>query len=283
MVLTVQKAKELMKAQDMDVQTIDWASYSDDEPLEDYLKREYELVLTTLEEEAGSMKALFEEEKIKRQAFKDNELDAFIKPNNFLIIGKKGSAKTSLGFKFLEEIKSLSKKKAYIFDYPAPELLSKLPFRVTNLTSIKQLFNLTDSVCLIDEAHRYFDVLNKSVNEDLKLLLSGSRQNNCSFIFITHNSYFITRGLFSYIDIRIIKEVNEGHWEMERPHMNKLYRDTNIYGKEWFFIDSDFWRGREHFVKPDWFTDEFSNAYKVQGIAAKESFFERVRRIAGFP
>lgn len=210
-----------------------------------------------------------------------NEREAhkvFTEPCNFLIIGKKGSAKSSLGFKFLQENYN-NGKKAYTFNFPKPELLDNLPFKVQNLNTLKQLYNLTDSVCLIDEAHRYFDVLNKTVNEDLKRLLAESRQNNNSFIFITHNSYFITRGLFSYIDVRIIKEVNEGHWDMERPHMKQLYSDTFISGKEWFFIDSDFWRGKERFDKPDWFTEELSTVYRNEKIE-KEDFFSKVRRVA---
>ena len=261
--------------------TIDLHSYSEDIPFKEWVFNEYGLVLRTMPENIELSRCEQEKEESLSTDFKADDENLIVTlPLNFLIIGKKGSAKTTLGFKFLEEIKRLGKRRAYVFKYPKPELLAKLPFKARNLYSLKQLFNLTDSVVLIDEAHKYFDVLNKQVNEDLKKLLASSRQNNNSFIFITHNSYFITRGLFSYIDVRIIKEVNEGHWDMERPHMNKLYSDTNISGAQWFFIDSDFWRGREHFCKPDWFTDEFSNAYKVQNNATKLSFFDRLRSLA---
>ena len=275
----IEKYKELCINEGIDIQAIDWDSWSNDISLHDYLRNEYGISLVALPEQIEDVKALIEEEKIKKGSYKENELDAFLKPNNFLIIGKKGSGKTALGFKFLSEINQISNKKAFVFDFPKPELLLKLPFHVENITTLKQLYNLTDSVCLIDEAHKYFDVLNKAVNEDLKVLLAASRQNNNCFIFITHNSYFITRGLFSYIDVRIIKEVNEGHWDMDRPHMKKLYENTNISGQEWFFIDSDFWRGREHFKLPVWFTSEFSNSYKLEN-ATKEDFFKRVRQLA---
>src|SRR3989344_601974 len=116
-------------------------------------------------------------------------------------------------------------------------MTKKLPFEVINLTEMKQLRNITDGIVLIDEAHRYFSVLDKRVNVDLQEILANSRQNNAGFIFITHNSYFITRGLFSYIDVRIIKEVPEGHWDTERTHMRALYRTTSVIGNEWFYLD----------------------------------------------
>jgi len=191
-----------------------------------------------------------------------DDFKVFSDPANFLIIGKKGSGKTALGFKFLEDISIF--REAYVFRFPKPELLDKLPFVVKNITTLKQLYNLTDSCCLIDEAHRYFDVLNKSVNEELKELLANSRQNNCSFIFVTHNSYFITRGIFSYVDVRIIKEVNEGHWDTDRPHMKKLYSKVKIDKAKDYFIDSDFIRGIKQFQLMTWFDDDFTLAYKNQ-------------------
>ena len=190
------------------------------------------------------------------------EFKIYSEPNNFLIIGKKGSGKTALGFKLLEDISIF--RNAYVFRFPKPELLKKLPFKCENITSMKELKNLTDGVCLIDEAHRYFNVLNKSVNEELKDILSNSRQNNTSFIFVTHNSYFITRGLFSYIDVRIIKEVNEGHWEIDRPHMKKLYSKIDINNPKDYFIDSDYMRGRKRFELMEWYDEKFTTAYRIQ-------------------
>ena len=206
-----------------------------------------------------------------------DEFKIYSEPNNFLVIGKKGSGKTALGFKLLEDISLF--RKTYFFRFPKPELLKKLPFECENITSMKQLQNLTDGVCLIDEAHRYFDVLNKSVNEELKEILANSRQNNMSFIFVAHNSYFITRGLFSYIDIRIIKEVNEGHWETDRPHMKKLYSKINIDKPEDYFIDGDYMRGKKRFKLMDWYDEVFTTAYRNQNTET-DNPSERLREFA---
>lgn len=197
----------------------------------------------------------------------------FKDPNNFLIIGKKGSGKTCLGWNILERCGFFGRK-LYVFKFPNVDLLGSLPFEVENLVSFKQVFNLKNGVCIIDEAHKYFDVLNKSINVELRDLLACSRQNNMSFIFITHNSYFINRGLFSYIDVRIIKEVNEAHWDCERLHMKKLYERSNVVGVDSFFIDSDIFKGKERFNKPAWFNDAFSNVYA--NVNYDISFFDKI-------
>lgn len=190
---------------------------------------------------------------------------------NTIIVGKKGSAKTVWAWSFAEKTARMSKRKLYVFEHPRPELLKTMPFEVRNITRIDAMFNITDGVIILDEAHEKFNVLDKRVNEDLKILLSRSRQNNTCFIFVCHNSYFVNRSLFSFIDVRVIKEVNEKHWELERPHMKKLYEDIHIFGKDGFYIDSDYVKGYKTFQKPEWWKEEYSNAYRT--MTSKDNFF----------
>jgi hypothetical protein len=198
-----------------------------------------------------------------------------------VIIGKKGSSKTCLGFCIAKKNQEISGRKIYVFNYPRPELLSLFPFEITNITRIDALFNVVNGVVLIDESQEHFNVLDKKVNEDLKILLARSRQNNTCFIFIAHNSYFVNRSLFSFIDVRIIKEVNEKHWELERPHMKKLYEDVHVFGKENFYIDSDYVKGYKGFDKPEWWREEFSLAYRC--YAKQEDFFGNKPNNTGNP
>jgi hypothetical protein len=197
----------------------------------------------------------------------------FLEQTNTMIIGKKGSAKTTLGWTLAEKIHKISGRKIYLFNHPRFDLILKanLPFEVVNITKLDTLFNITDGVVLVDEAQEIFNFLEKKVNEELKSLLSKSRQNNTCFIFICHNSYFLNRSLFSFLDTKIIKEVNEKHWELERPHMKKLYEHLHITGKENFFIDSDYIKGYQLFQKPLWWKEDLSMAYRA--ISQKEDFF----------
>jgi len=183
---------------------------------------------------------------------------------NFLVIGKKGSGKSMTGWSVLQTQHIKGARPAYVYNCPKPKLLNKIPYDVTNLTQFSQLFHLRNSVCLIDEANIYFDVKNKQINDDLKVLLQLSRQNDTTFIFIVHNSYVFNRGLFGYIDVKIIKEVTEGHWDLERTHMYKLYKGVRVSGKENMYIDCEATKGYARTEMLDWYDDEFSNIYRAE-------------------
>lgn len=209
-------------------------------------------------------------ELIKRE--KDEITEVFKEQGNVLILGKKRSGKTCLGWAWLKGYGEY--RDMYVYRFPKPDLLEKLPFKVTNINNLKQVSNLTDAVILIDEAQKVFPVMEKTVNQQLRNILSVSAQNNICFIFVCHNSYFLNRSLFSFIDIRIIKEVNEGHWELERSYMKKLYSDYPVMGNNKFFVDCDFHRGLEQFSKPNWFTEKLSFAYRND---ESKDFFDKMR------
>jgi hypothetical protein len=185
----------------------------------------------------------------------------FTEQANYLIIGKKRSGKSALGWKVAQTIHETQGKKVYVFRYPRPELLERIPFPVENITRFDTVFSLTNAVLYFEEAHKFFSSLNKKIDDKLKNLLGDSGQNNLDVIFVTHNSYFVNRSIFTHIDVRMIKEVTDGHWEIERPHMKKLYENCPIHGVEYYYLDSDYVRGKHKFEKPEWYSEEFSTAF----------------------
>jgi len=202
-------------------------------------------------------------------------VELFKEQANIVIIGKKRSGKTLLGWLLSLKFGKYGRK-LYVFKFPKPELLKKLPFEVTNVTQISQISNLRDAVLLIDEAHRVFPVGEKRVNGQFRDILSVSGQNNLCIILVCHNSYFINRSLFSFIDIKCIKETNEGHWELERTYMKKLYQDILIKGKNKFYIDSDEIKGIQTYDCPKWYTKEMSECYSITKSGKVEDFFNDV-------
>jgi hypothetical protein len=202
--------------------------------------------------------------------------ELFLTQSNSVIIGKKGSGKTMLGWVLAKSISENSGRKLYVFNHPYPELLVKLSFDIKNLNNMKHLYDLTDAVVIIDETHEIFNTSERKVNEQLKNLLAKSRQNNVCFIFICHNSYFINRSIFSFIDNKLIKEVNDKHWELERVHMKKLYEDIHITGVENYYIDSDAVKGRFKVTKPSWWIEELSFAYRSNNN--KIDLFEEISK-----
>ena len=208
-----------------------------------------------------------------KEASGDIRGQMFDEQANVLIVGRKRSGKSCLGFAFMKQFGDYGRR-MYVYRHPRPEDLKNLPFGIYNITNLKQVSNLTDAVILIDEAHKVFPIQEKAVNSQLRNILAISAQNNLCFIFVCHNSYFLNRSLFSFIDIRVIKEVNEGHWELERLFMKKLYENCNVMGNAFFFIDSDYMRGVERFERPDWFNENLSFAYRTD---SKGDFFAKVR------
>jgi len=200
--------------------------------------------------------------------------ELFLAQSNTIIIGKKGSGKTVLGWVLGRNISKHSGRKLCVFNHPRQEMLEKLPFEVENLANVEALYNVTDAVVIIDEAHEVFNVLEKKVNEQLKALLARSRQNNTCFIFICHNSYFINRSIFTFIDNKLIKEVNDKHWELERSYMKKLYeKEAHITGVENYYMDSEYVKGEFKLNKPSWWLEDLSFSYKR---STKVDLFEEI-------
>lgn len=215
----------------------------------------------------------FKEQEKKKMMQEDTRGKMFEEQANVLVVGRKRSGKSCLGWAFLKQFGEYNRK-MYVYRHPRPNDLKKLPFEVNNLINLKQVSNLTDAVILIDEAQKTFPIQEKAVNSQLRNILALSAQNNICFIFVCHNSYFLNRSLFSFIDIKIIKEVTEGHWELERLFMKKLYENCSVMGNAYFFVDSDYMRGNERFEKPEWFDDKLSFAYRNE---VDKDFFSKVR------
>ena len=110
--MNITQTKENLNGQGIDTAKIDWESYSDDIPLEDWLKNEYGIDLEdNLAEQAQAIK--------DRQEYLDsqpNDKDLqFVKLLStksmiITILGKRGSGKSALGFRLLEDLKGLTLK-----------------------------------------------------------------------------------------------------------------------------------------------------------------------------
>lgn len=260
---------EWLRENQIDPEAIDFDSVGKDidyQGLKSFLTEEYGLIVTDKDD---ILKHRHEYEDRPKQRM-HIALKEFSNPKieteaqNFLVLGKKGSGKSNTGWAILQTQHLKADRPAYVYRCPQPELLKKIPFKVTNLSNLSQMFHLRDSACLVDEANIYFDVRNKQVNDDLKRLLQHSRQNNTTFIFIVHDSYVFNRGLFPYLDVKIIKELNEGHWDLERRHMRAMYKNVRVAGKENMYIDSE--DMSEYVQTPllKWWTEEFSNMYRMR-------------------
>lgn len=274
--LTIQKAKELMIEQGMDEQTIDWASYSDDIELSEWLKNEYGLCLRTQTEEVGNMKALLEMEAIEEAKPKPNDF-IFIeqlatKSLIVLILGKRGSGKTALGFYLLEQLKGLTKRKMFTVGFPEPT-----PFK--NYNDIESV--PPDSIVLIDEGSIKFDARRSlsETNVNMSNILKTARHNNISVIFITQNTADIEVRTLRLADIFLLKEPSLVQEYMERSIIKRIYQFINpvFTNKDadhnpFYYIFSDSLRGLYRFSLPSFWNEKISKAHKTKKSVIPDLF-----------
>ena len=282
MSLSVSKAKELMIEQGMDTQEIDWASYSDDIPLEDYLKNEYNLVLRTNDDIAEGMKNNKEKEEFHKfynpEFVNWKEINKSVK--SIAIVGRTGTGKTAIAYKILEAFD----KVIYIFRHPNPKLLNERGFR--QLYEFSAFENLSDCVVFIDEIQLYISIYETKSNMVLMRLLSLCRQRNITLIISTSDTRFITRGLESYFDVWIVKDlefdlVKKGSIikKIVAENVHIIVDGFRLSNEEYLFYSREFeqFKGKHTFELPLYWNDNYSKPYAESKLESKLEKNQKVK------
>lgn len=283
--LTIQKAKELMNEQGLDTQAVDWASYSKDIPLQDYLKEEYSLVLRTPDEMNNHFKGEIEREQYSKfynpESVDWKQISKSVK--SIAIVGRTGTGKTAIAYKVLESFN----KEVYIFRHPNIRLLNERGFR--QLYELSAVEHLKDCVIMIDEPQLYIPSYETKANAVLMKLLSLCRQRNITLVIATSDSRFINRGLESYIDVWIVKDL-EFDLVKQGSIIKKIVKNNafiivdgfSLELKEYLFYSREFncFNGKHTFELPLYFDERYSKPYNIQNETAKESQKETIRGYA---
>jgi hypothetical protein len=175
-----------------------------------------------------------------------------------LIFGKRGSGKSALGFKLLENIHSKTKRKCYALDIEQ----DKMPSWIKSIDDIEKVPN--GGVILIDEGAISFGSRDSmsSKNKELSKLLSIARHKNLTLIFVTQNTGLIDKNVLALTDTLLIKEGSLLQMEMERKEVRKFYDKANNFikfaegnkKKYFYLIDSDFEGVLTHGLPSFWTT-----------------------------
>ena len=118
------------------------------------------------------------------------------------VVGNTGSGKTASCYNILNSIKD---KQKYIVDHPFPQALEGTG--VLNLPNIN-FEEVTDSVIWIDEPQLVFPKGEKKNNDALMQMCSLARQRDVTLMVSTSDTRWINRGLESYIDTWLIKNLD---------------------------------------------------------------------------
>jgi hypothetical protein len=177
-----------------------------------------------------------------------------------LIFGKRGSGKSALGFKILENIYAESKRRCYVLGVKS----NYLPKWIESINSIEQ--SKKGSVILVDEGAVAFSSRDsmKFKNKELTKLLAVARHKDLSIIFITQNTGLIDKNVIKLSDTLFIKEGSLLQLEMERPEIKKFYEKSKKYfdkfkdkKKYCYALDSDF-EGMIEYSLPSFWTESLS-------------------------
>ena len=178
-----------------------------------------------------------------------------------LIFGKRGSGKSALGLRIIENIKATTKRNCYVLGINA----EVLPLWIKSITNIDQVES--EGVVLVDEGALSFSAREsmKQSNRELSKLMAIARHKNLTLIFITQNTGMLDKNILKLADSLMIKEGSLLQLEMERPEIKKFYTKTKEFLdninkdkiKYFYLIDSDFEGLLKHSL-PSFWTEKIS-------------------------
>ncbi len=180
-----------------------------------------------------------------------------------LVFGKRGSGKSALGFRLLENIHCQTKRPCYVLG--VSETL--LPKWIKSTESINDVQN--NSIVLVDEGAIAFGSRSSmtSKNKELAGLLAIARHKNLSIIFITQNTGMLDKNILKLADILLIKEGSLLQLEMERKEIKKFYEKakeaiSDLKGEKRsyaYVLDNDFEGVISHSLPSFWSTNLSKN------------------------
>lgn len=185
--------------------------------------------------------------------------------NSSLIIaiaGRRGSGKSTLGFRILENICAKTSRKAYALDVSQ----EVMPAFIQSVSALEEVKN--NSVLLVDEGALAFSSRNAMTKDNKALadLLAIARHKDLTLVLITQNTSMIDKNVLNLCDTLFLKEGSLLQEKMERPVLRELYKQANREFnklnnteriKHFFIFDSDF-EGLCQYELPSFWSDKIS-------------------------
>lgn len=169
-------------------------------------------------------------------------LEVIAKPSIVLVMGKRGSGKSGLGYRLLE-----------LFRYTLTPYVVGIPKQSKRLLPdwIGTAQDLNDvppgSIVLVDEAYLLYHSRGslKAQSRVMSQLVNLSRQRNQTLVFVTPEARQIDKNITSQADVVIFKELGIMQLKFDRPEINDIARQAkqafnNISGdkRKWSYVYS---------------------------------------------
>ena len=158
-------------------------------------------------------------EKVFKGSFIEFENRIFNQSLIMTIVGRRGSGKSALGFRILENIHAKARRPCFALGVKQ----SILPSWIKSLNSVEEAED--NGVILVDEGAVTFGSRKSmsKVNKQLADLLATARHKDLTLILITQNTGMIDKNVLNLTDVIMIKEGSLLQQKMERSVMKNLY------------------------------------------------------------
>ena len=171
-----------------------------------------------------------------------------VHPSEVLILGKRGSGKSALGYRLLELLRYVADS-VYVVGVPK-NARSILPEWIGIVPSLEDL--PTNCIALVDEANLTYHSRDSMTakSKAMSQALNLSRQKEQTIIFISQDAGQIDKNILSSANVLVFKELGMLQLEFDRPQLNKLATQAkqamdSVQGNKqrWSFVyapDADF-------------------------------------------
>lgn len=183
-----------------------------------------------------------------------------------LIFGKRGSGKSTLGFKLMENIAAKSNRPAFVIGV-SQELL---PDWITEVSSLTEVDN--NGIVLVDEGALEFSSREsmRGKNVSLGKLLATARHKDLSLFFITQNTGMIDKGVLNLTDMVLAKEGSLLQKQMERPVIKNFVENADTAIKQfpknervkYCYIFTDDFEGLCKIPQPSFWSEDVSKSHR---------------------
>lgn len=213
-------------------------------------------------------------------------LEVIVHPSVVLVIGRRGSGKSALGYRLLE-----------LFRYIATPYVLGIPARAQRLlpewVGIAQ--DLDDippgSIVLVDEAYLTYHSREslKAQSREMSRIVNLSRQRNQTLIFVTQEARQIDKNIASQANVVVFKEPGMLQLKFDRPELNDITLEakqafSNLSGDKRksayvYSPDADF-AGLIENLLPTFWSPKLSRAFATTEPASGERLPTRMTKEA---